>query len=471
MKVTLTPDLPDGEPIACEWDWTVRTLHYHPKPIVPRRMYSSACRTPAGKTRMFTSLTLGKDVPPPQVDPTSGAIVVSEFDEASETLKVVDQVRFKECLEMHGIATSPDCSVVGALCRVPSKTPGFDKDVLATHAAADWMTNPYVCGSRLNDEMWLFEWKQGDIRTKPEKFIVHKSIGSWEYGNNYLRLDKDARTYGIAVKATVGGKNGPGTCHEADAFLIMDRQTKTYTNRGWSWACGTGHTTFNRPAYDVATNKYALMCSTDFNEKSTAGIGSFVFRMEDGKAQEFHYLNLDGIKEKGGASALVATDGGGFLGVLVGTEGPIKPAGYPKEPPTAIGLGRWDAAGKPVGAIRWIRKDPAAYLSYSTLARLGANRYLLGWGVMQRLSEPENEGMRVPWEFYVSEIDGDGRELTPPRKLEGAGWGELDELVPLGQGRLGWAYIPAPALKTGAVPPACNQPKLQLGVYTSARAD
>ena len=32
--------------------------------------------------------------------------------------------------------------------------------------------------------MWLYEWTNGDIQSEPRKYIVHKSIGSWEYGNN-----------------------------------------------------------------------------------------------------------------------------------------------------------------------------------------------------------------------------------------------------------------------------------------------
>jgi hypothetical protein len=468
---TLVSELPGGEPTACEWEWTVRTIHYNPGAVTPRRMYTASCNQ-GPEAKMFTSLTLGENAQHPQEDPSSGGLIVSDLDDESGMLNATDQRHFNECISMHGIAVSDDCQTIGVLCRIPTGTTGFDKDVLATHSAADWMTNPYECGDRgMNDEMWLFEWTNGDIQSAPKKYIVHKSIGSWEYGNNYLRLGNDDTTWGIGVKATVGGENGPDTCHEADAFLIMDRETETFTNRGWSWACGTGHTTFNRIAYDDTTGKYAALCSTDYNEAGTGGLGAYVFRMEDGDQQEFHYLNLEGIKNKGGASALVPRDGGGFLGVIVGVPGEKMPDGYPDTPGTEIGLVKWSASGEQEGEINWAFKSADHYLSYSTLSVLSPGRYLLGYGVMRALDHEDELGgdnsYRVPWEYWVVEIDEDGNELTDPLMVEGAGWGELDEMAPLGQGRAGWSYIDDPALDAEGNYPSCNQDTLQLSVYTS----
>ncbi len=471
VRSTLIGDLPGGLPTACEWEWTVRTLHYDPGTATPRRMYTASCQA-GEKARMFASLAVGPNAAPPEEDPTSGALIVSELDDSSGTLRRTDQRLFEECISMHGVAVSDDCQTIGVLCRIPSGTQGFDKDVLATHPAADWMTNPYVCGDRgLNDEMWLYEWTNGDIQTPPRRYIVHKSIGSWEYGNDYLRLSHDGSFWGIGVKATVGGKDGSG-CHEADAFLVMDRDTESYTTRGWSWACGTGHTLMNRIAEDPTTGKFAALCSTDYNEQETGGLGTYVFRMEDGAAQEFHYLNLDGIRNKGGASSIVPRTGGGFLGLIVGVPGAKKPDGYPDAPPTQIGLIQWNARGEQQGDMRWIRSDPDHYLSYSTLSVLGPDRYLLGWGVMRaRAHEGEPGGdnsYRVPWEYWLVEIDGDGQPLTKPVMLDGTGWGELDEMAPLGEGRAGWAYIDSPALNAKGQGPECNQSSLKLSVYRSS---
>lgn len=421
---------------------------------------------------MLTSLTVGENAAHPEPDPSAGAVIVSDLDDASGTLSASASQLFPECISTHGVAVSEDCQTIGVLCRVPSGTPGFDHDALATHRDADWMTQPHICGDRgLNDEMWLYEWTNGDIESPPTKTIVHKAIGSWEYGNNYLRFDEAGQTWGIAVKATVGGENGPDTCHEADAFLVLDRTSHTMTNRGWSWACGTGHTTFNRLAFDPSSSKFAMLCSTDYNEDGVGGLGAFVFRTEDGPAQEFHYLNLDGIQGKGGASAIVPRQGGGYLGAIVGVNGDINPEGVPLEPPTAIGIGRWSADGEMDGGIDWVIEDADGYVSYATISVLSPGRYLLGWGLMRRLSEADGENsdisLRVPWEYRVVEIDEMGTPLGEPTVLDSAGWGELDEMVPLGQGRVAWGYIPDPALTPTAEHPSCNQPSLQLSVYTS----
>ncbi len=461
---TIASELPGSAPTACEWEWTIRTLTYNPSAATPRRMYTASCdEGPLAK--MFVAGAVGENAPHPDKDPTSGYVMVAQLDDASGKVSRSGQRLFDECLSMHGIAVSPDCQTIGVLCRIPSKAQGFDKDVLATHPAADWMTNPYVCGDKLNDEMWLFEWTNGDITSEPKRYIVHKSIGSWEYGNNYLRLGNDGDTWGIGVKATVGGKDGSG-CHEADAFVVMDRVTEKFTTRGWSWACGTGHTLMNRVAHDATTGKFAALCSTDYNEKQVGGLGAYYFRMEDGEAQEFHYLNLDGIKNKGGASSIVPRTGGGFLGIVVGVPGDKTPEGYPADPPTQVGLVKWNAEGIQQGPIKWIAKDATHYLSYTTLSVLGRYRYLLGYGVMGAVGDTDDT-MRVPSEYWLVEIDENGNPLTKPLKVDGAGWGELDEMAPLGQARAGWAYIDEPAYEGQGPLPACNQNKLELSVYTS----
>lgn len=471
VQSSMESSLPGSEVTACEWEWTVRALHYSPGATTPRRMYMAACDTGTATPRMFTSLTLGDNAPHPEDDPSSGGIVVSRLDAATGAMVTEARAHFPECISMHGIAASDDCSTVAALCRIPSGTAGFDKDVLSTHRDADWMTQPHVCGDRgLNDEMWLYEWKDGDVTQTPDRYIVHKAIGSWEYGNNYLLMGDD-NTYGIAVKATVGGAQGPDTCHEADAFLVLDRSDYSMTTRAWSWACGTGHTTFNRPAYDATQQKYAMLCSTDYNEAGTGGLGAFYFRMEDGPASEFHYLNQDALRNKGGASVLLPADGGGFVGLIVGVDGQVSPEGYPERPATGIGLVRWSADGQQLSDIRWVRQDADTYLGYPNLARLGADRYLLGWGEMKRLDDPgdtTDNSFRVPWVFHVMEINGQGDALTQPLTLQSSGWGEQDQMVPLGEGRVGWTYIPRPALDSDGNPPDCNQPSLQMTVYSAS---
>ncbi len=464
--------LPGDEPTACEWEWTVRTLTYLPGAVVPRRMYFSACDKESATPKMFTSLTVGENAPHPEEDPSSGGIIVSQFDPETSTLETIARRHFPECISMHGVTTSRDCSTIAALCRIPSGTDGFDKDVLATHNAADWMTNPYECGDRgLNDEMWLYEWTDGDIQSEPSKFIVHKSIGSWEYGNNYLHMSEQDNTYGIAMKATVGGDGG-STCHEADAFLVMDRNNDTYTNRGWSWACGVGHTIMNRLSFNPVSNQYALMCSTDYNADEVGGLGALSFRADgqDKDGTEFHYYSRQGLANKGGASAVVPSPDGGFLGVFVATSEDDPPAAeYPLEPATAIGLGHWNAQGVMQGPMEWVAENPTNFLSYSNLAPLDDDHYLLGWGVMNELTEDDfGRPQQIPSEFWIVEIDGDGNRLTEAQRLEGTGWGEVDQMVSLGDRRVAWGYIANPALTPEGEHPDCNQPQLQMTVYTAA---
>jgi hypothetical protein len=428
-------------------------------------MYFSSCNTNEAEPEMFTSLTLGVNAKHPERDPSSGAIVRARLNESTGALEVIESRHFAECLEMHGIATSADCSVIAALCRIPSGTTGADADPLAEHPDADWMTNPVMCGEdKMNDEMWLYEWTNGDIQSTPKRYIVHKSIGSWEYGNNYLLYGENDDTYGIAIKTTTGRDS----CHEADAYLILERADYSLTRRAWSWACGTGHTLFNRPAYNPGSKKYAMMCSTDYNQAKIGGLGAVFFRLEDGLANEFHYINLDGIQNKGGASVLLPQGNDGFMGLFVGVEGKVKPQGYPKLPPTSIGLAHFNANSELVGGIRRVVHDDNAYLSYPQLVRLADDRYLLGWGVMHKVDgtdEQNDDSYRVPWEYWVMEVNAQGTPYSDPQKLQGTGWGEQDQMVSLGQGRAAWAYIPNPALPA----PPCNSDTLQFTVYSISK--
>ena len=76
---------------------------------------------------------------------------------------------------------------------------------------------------------------------------------------------------------------------------------------------------------------------------------------------------------------------------------------------------------------------------------------------------------RVPYEYYLMEVAEDGTALTQPQLLSGVGWGEQDQLIALGGGSVGWAYIPDPAINAAGEVPDCNAPALQLSVYTSAQ--
>ena len=456
--------LPDGEPTCCEHEWTIRALHYHPGATTPRRMYFSACDTAGATPTMWVSLAVGVNAQHPEEDPSSGALIETRLDSGTGTLVPTGVARrFPECVWMEGVATSDDCSTIGVLCRRKYGDADFDFDSLATHADKDWMTQPDCA----DQEMWLYEWTNGDITTEPGKYVVHRAVGTgWEYGNNTLHLGDD-NTYGIGVKARVFGGD---TCHEADAFLVMDRADHHLTSRGWSWACGTGHTLFNHPTYNPATQKYAVLCGTDASNHGSP-LGGLWMRVEDGTANEFHTVNYEGLRIKGGVGALRPLADGGYLGAIIGIDGGVTAQDtIPLEPPTSIGLARFDAAGSLVGQIHRVAAAETKYLSYPQLAPLGNGRYLLGYGEMYDLARPDDmndDAYRVPLAYFVLEIDESGTPLTEPQLLDGVGWGEQDQMVALGDGRVGWAHIPNPTLENLVVP-SCNSPTLQLSTYSVA---
>jgi len=86
---------------------------------------------------------------------------------------------------------------------------------------------------------------------------------------------------------------------------------------------------------------------------------------------------------------------------------------------------------------------------------------------LARPDDMNDDAYRVPLAYFVLEIDESGTPLTEPQLLDGVGWGEQDQMVALGDGRVGWAHIPNPTLENLVVP-SCNSPTLQLSTYSVA---
>ncbi len=103
---------------------------------------------------------------------------------------------------------------------------------------------------------------------------------------------------------------------------------------------------------------------------------------------------------------------------------------------------------------RWVVEDPDCMLSAPQLTQLGPDRYLLGWAKFQCISDGTDlrrfAGAHTlhPKEYYLMEIDGDGNRLTDPTRVAGTGWGGMDEMVSLGNGKVGWAYIKDPEIRS-----------------------
>ena len=124
---------------------------------------------------------------------------------------------------------------------------------------------------------------------------------------------------------------------------------------------------------------------------------------------------------------------------------------------------RFDAEGRIVGGVRWVVVDADGFLSHPQLAALGNDRFLLGWTRMHRFGAYANlrnqtgnrrDDFRVPHSYHLAEVDAYGEFVSAAVDVDrGLGWGEQDQLVSLGEGRVGWVYVPDPTVPE-AVPEA-----------------
>lgn len=458
-------DVPGDEPLACEHPYTTRlTINNLGRGIHPQTMHFSACNTDTVTPTMFASFSLG--------DNTSGMIMETVLNTTTNTLDVVDQRHFPECKEMIGIDTSQTCGTIAALCRTSPGRTDYDKDVVATHSnyPDTWL---YQEGE---DEMWLYEWTTGDLQTEPDKYIVHKAIGEWQYGQYTVVYGENDNSYGVAVKATHAG-------HQADSFVIVDRDTYTLDqSRGWDWACTKGHTIYNRPSYNPVTQEYGMFCGTDANTPDAGPFGSINFATETEDTTHLLLIEQGGTAMKGGPGALHPLANGGWIGLVVGAPGnvplPDASQGPLAEPVTQIGLVKLDQAGNQVGDINWIVSTYPYYASYPQLVPLENGNYLLGYGKMPANGPAFDYQHQLRWqlyfpmEYWVQEIDEQGQTVSRAWKLDNVAWGELDDLVSLGNNRVGWATYFMDRL-TGTpedgrwTQPNCSAEQLQFNVYTS----
>ncbi len=470
-----TVDVPGDEPLSCEHTYTTRmTMDNLARGIHPQSMHFSACNTATNTPSMFASFTLAQTDPNDPDDlfnNQSGMIMQTILDPTGNKLDVVGQRHFPECKEMIGIDTSSTCGVVAALCRTDAGRTDYDKDIVATHPNPD---------NRLHDdgldEMWLYEWTNGDIQSEPAKYIVHKGIGGWEYGQYSIVYGENDNTYGIALKSRYGG-------HEADSFTVIDRATYTLdTSRGWDWSCGTGHTIHNRPSYNPVTQEYGLLCGTDYNNMGAGRYGSISFTTENEEKPNFLLLQRHRTMMKGGPGALHPLADGGWIGIVVGVPDATSygddGGAVPAVPPTEIGLARFDQAGDLVGSVNWIVSASPYYVSYPQLVPLENGNYLLGYGKMPANSTLADFQFEMRWtllfpeEYWIQEIDANGQTIGQAWQLDGVAWGELDEIVSLGNNRIGWATYFMDRLTGGPedaryYQPNCNADKIQFNVYNS----
>lgn len=451
---------------------TVRIFAYYPGMnaapynVVPGRTYTASC-VYNGQRKFFASLSTKSSSAATSRYGTILSADISTFGGISGFA----QRDFPECKEMNGIEVSPDCSTVAALCRRPSSATGATKDLVAALTNPGWKDDLTATPAANVDHMWLYEWKNPALAPLPasptNRYVVSKAIGGgWEIGHQHLAMNDGY--YGISMKSTTGGTSP----HQGDSFVVVNRATVAIdTARGWSWACGKGHTFSNRPAV-YGSGAFGVLCTTDWHGVAGDFSKGAIWMHVEGKPAQLtrtlYRSTVDKNRLNGGATSLIALSGGGYLGVFAATDGTTTM-------PSKIGMVRLNSDGAVVWQ-KWIRQSADYFLSYPQLVSLGADstgaqRYLVGWSRMMpyvsssTFDNPSpNDSQRVASVYSVQEFDASGNAKTESRQVT-QGWGEQDQMVSLGKGRAGWVYTPNPAYASPLPTPTSTS--VQWTTYTS----
>lgn len=461
---------------VCEYGnaWRLHSQHGQNVSVVPQRQYVTSCAD-AGGVRVFVSL------PVDDGDGRSQYVYEARLDDATGRYTLTENaMHMSQCQDAAGLAAASDCSHIGILCHRAygsSQAEPPDADVITPYAAgADgergWVVRAdNQANEDTNTEMWLYEFDGADLASAPRTILVHKAVrasnNARPQGQYYLVYSDRQDTYAMAVRSSMFTDSGAR--HVADAFLMIERGADPGAfaidgQRGYPWACGRGHTYVNHPGYNAYSDQFAIACRTDI------GAGAFFRTDSAGDGDPFHTLSFNGQGGNvigGGPTTFVGLPDGGFLLTLIGNPADeVNIDGWTEGPPTRVGLARFDATGAPVGEINWVVASSEHFLGHPQIAELSEGRYLLGWSEQWRIGDGLDDiGMwtirrrhsfQSAWAYHVVEIDADGVALSQPRRIEGAGWGDLDEWTNFGDGRVGWSYIANPELTAWDQAPACN---------------
>lgn len=456
---------------AGEHPWVIRILSYHPGAVVPRRIYTASC-TYNGQRRIFaslTSITSGSA--------TTAGMLLSGNVAADGTVSGVTQRVFTGCKEMQGIAATGNCDTVVSLCRKPAGSTGATRDLVAnlpnTATGNDWRN--WLTSEAVDDQMWLFEWKGAPAAptgtATPSSYIVSKAIGGgWEYGHQHVVIGPSH--YGVSMKSTTG-KDASGTQHQGDSYVVVNRATPAIdTARGWKWVCAPGHTLSNRPVVST-TGAFAAMCTTDWNGVANDYTKGGLWMHVEGKAhaliRSIFKSTQSGLRFNGGTGPVLPLAGGGYIGVIIGSDNPAVAQA------TKLGLVKMNADGVLQSSL-WLKSISGYFVSYPQIVSLGNDRtgtprFLVGWAQMMANSATStfdapnpDQTQRLATKYFVQEFDQNGVAKTLAREIT-HGWGEQDTMVPLGNGMAGWAYIPDPRYRLPL--PSPNSATLRWMTYRS----
>lgn len=484
-------DIPLGLSSSCEHDGAERVLSERNSAVVPERLYTAQCIDGDGIPHMFVSLSVTEGHTrshPVEVESDHAQLVFEAVvDPATGEFSTSDNaVHLTECLDGYGITAASDCSTVAALCRRPhftSQTEPHTADLVAAYSGAETLTQPGPIGGEpteahvdYNDELWLYEWNDKALTDEPDRYVVHKGIGPLTrargLGNYYLLNGENDESYAYAVRASTGGN----TRHVSDSFLVVDRSGPEYAiapGRGYDWACGRGHTLFNRPAYNPATQQYAIWCVTDSNAEQIPGQKGFWFQTESSERNEFMTVDGNTDHRQGSVQVLRPLADGNYLGALIGHPESVEQ--WAVGAATQVGLATFSGDdGSLLGDVRWVVVNSDVYLGHAQLSVIDEDRFLLGYAELYALGSNPDVGrndveFQIPSAYHVVEIDAQGSALSEPVQLDGVGWGDQDQWSQFANGDVAWAYVPQPTLDDEGGAPPCSYDSLQLSYYRPAR--
>lgn len=507
---TTATNLPGNGMLAAAWDDFLLPLRYAGF-RAPRGMYTAACNVDGETPRVFVSANVESTVtePPPEGETGPlwqdywwhGMMLEGEY-RAGEGIVPLRQVSRPDCQEMRGVAVAPDCSYVAALCMKPNQESvhpsfagngPFDHDLTAD-VDNDWIDRHPRNGGTWPEELWLYVWEGGDIGAEPSRFVVHGSAGSsWHY-MNYRLVYGDDGTLGILTKAYAGG-------HEGSSLMVIDRATNTFVSgRSDFWGgCGgsAGHPTQGFLAYSASTGRYATHCGGDWDngDHENVSVGYRGIEIEGVGAKTLYRTVINQqCCALGGPGPIVPMNDGGYMLAMTtnvddeATASMFEVSEHMMRARSSVALMRVDAAGDVVWGPKYIQYPEGGalfggWLTHAILADLGNGRYLFGYGVAgvedPALTYTNGDdfgfvGSRYnPSEYVLFEVDENGDRVSEETVTTQVGWGGQDEMVNLGPGRVGWAYVPDPTESEGSnfdgQPPANSRiSELALFVYESS---
>ncbi|MEO1083756.1 MAG: hypothetical protein AAFY88_05895 [Acidobacteriota bacterium] len=150
-----------------------------------------------------------------------------------------------------------------------------------------------------------------------------------------------------------------------------------------------------------------------------------------------------------------------------------------------VGIFHQEVSGRAIAQkdgrlVKWLAEDDDCMLGAPQLVDLQNGRYLFGFAKFQCISDgfhlrrfatgangTRSVATQIPKQYYLMEIDADGHAWTQPTPVPGAGWGGLDAITGLGEGRAAWAYVPDPVLQSDGTFADPEQASWRLMVYES----